>query len=65
MIRETQARDKSKIFIWNDRYLCSRSNPHKEAQQWVQERSHQVSSSQYVIVLGLACGYHIIELIKT
>ena len=52
--------------IWseNGRALCSRVDPLKEAVSWVDHHAGDITTSQVVIVLGLGCGYHLVELIR-
>ncbi|MCB0391174.1 MAG: motility associated factor glycosyltransferase family protein [Bdellovibrionales bacterium] len=64
MIKHDTSKNNSPIFTWEDRYLCSRVDPQKEAQEWLTSRSEQINSSKYIVVLGLGCGYHILQLIN-
>lgn len=64
LLRTLKSRNHQHIFTWQDKYLCSRTDPQKEAQAWLSQRQSQINSAKYLIVLGLGCGFYIIELLK-
>lgn len=44
-------------------YLHSKYNPTKEAESWVNSISDRAKNAKNILVIGLACGYHIQALI--
>lgn len=64
MIQSFTSRTNMPIFTWNEKHLCSRVDPVAEAKEWVCKYKNQIQSCSEVIVLGLGCGYHILEVIK-
>jgi hypothetical protein len=39
-------------------------DPEKEARQWVEGSSEAIQVAQVVMVLGLGCGYHVVQLAR-
>ncbi|MCB9024991.1 MAG: hypothetical protein H6625_01630 [Bdellovibrionaceae bacterium] len=64
MLKVLKSKNHSSIFTWDDKYLCSRVNPQKEATDWLKLYKEQINTCKNIIVLGLGCGYHILELTK-
>lgn len=64
MLAKSHSQSGHAIFTENGRALCSRVDPTKEAQAWVEHHAQDIVSAQIVIVMGLGCGYHLAELLK-
>jgi hypothetical protein len=47
------------------RYVCSSIDPAKEANDWVHKLSRRLKDMKTVIVLGVGCGYHLVQLRKS
>ena len=61
MLEEAQARNSERIAKLNGRILCSSIDPSREARKWVDLHSEISEDCETIFVLGLGCGYHIVE----
>lgn len=59
IFEEVKIQSGESILKWNGKFLCSRVDPHKEAEQWIHQVTKEVGQVKNLIVLGLGCGFHI------
>ncbi len=52
------------VFKLDERLLCSRFDPVKEAKSWVEFHSEDFANTQTIVLLGLGSGYHAVEILK-
>ena len=64
MIEVVDAANGEKVIRYQGRLLASRFNPRQEARDWLARRSEFLSKVRTIIVLGMASGHHIAELIE-
>lgn len=65
MLACDQARNGAEIIRLNGRLVCSRVDPLQEAQKWVKKVKKDHPKNTTIIVLGLGCAYHVVELKQT
>ena len=58
-IESLASRAGHKIFTYSQMSLCSRVDPVKEAERWVDRCSGDVKEAQAILVVGVGCGYHL------
>lgn len=63
MIEIVDAANGEKVIRFGGRLLASRFNPRREAREWIDRRPEFLEKVRTVIVLGMASGHHIAELI--
>ena len=64
MIEMVLAKTGDLVFDYDHRQLCSHVDPKHDAKLWVDRRLGELDQSECIIVLGLGCGYHILELMS-
>ena len=64
MLTVDVSRTGHKILKTDGRSLCSSIDPVKEAQNWARAAVQNLRAGETVFVLGLAAGYHVVELAK-
>lgn len=64
MIELTTAKDGARIFTWQGKLVCSGVRPVREAEKWADGKSERFRDCKVVIVLGLANGFHAVEIAK-
>ncbi len=63
-ITTEKARSGHAVMKKNGKWLASSIDPVREAQQWSDTVRISVEETETIIVLGLGCGYHVVELLK-
>lgn len=64
MIEIISAANGEKVIRYDGRLLASRFNPGQEARDWIERRREFLSKVRTVIVLGMASGHHVAELLQ-
>ena len=64
MIEIIDAANGEKVIRYDGRLLASRFNPGQEARDWIDRRREFLDKVRSVIVLGMASGHHVAELIN-
>lgn len=62
MLEYLNAKSGHSICKFRGRQMGSRVDPVREAQMWVQSIESKIADCSQLIVLGMGCGYHLIEL---
>lgn len=65
MIEIVQSKDQQYALKWLGKWICSSIAPLKEAADWVTAHTSQFNNIESVLVLGLGCAHHIVELKKS
>ena len=65
MIEFKTARDGTRFFSWRGKLICSGSRPLEEAVRWAEKQSEKITDCRVVVILGLANGFHAVELAKS
>ncbi len=63
MIEIIDAANGEKVIRFGGRLLASRFNPRQEAREWIDRRPEFLEKVRTVIVLGMASGHHVAELL--
>lgn len=58
------SKSKKKIIYGDKTYFGSIFNPEKEAKNLVQEYEEKIKTNKNILILGLASGYHVVEIEK-
>jgi hypothetical protein len=64
MIEVVEAANGEKVIRFEGRLLASRFNPSQEARDWLARRPEFLTKVRTIIVLGMASGHHIAELVE-
>jgi hypothetical protein len=64
LIEIVDAANGEKVIRFEGRLLASRFNPRQEAREWAERRREFLGKVRTVIVLGMASGHHVAELLE-
>jgi hypothetical protein len=64
LIEIVETANGQKAIRFNGRLLASRFNPRQEAREWLARRTEFLTKVRTIIVLGMASGHHIAELVE-
>lgn len=64
MIERATSKSQKPCLKFSGRYVCSSVDPENEARLWVEKNAMKIKDHRCAIILGVGCGYHLIELHK-
>jgi len=64
LIEIVAAANGEKVIRFQGRLLASRFNPRQEAREWIDRRPEFLGKVRTIIVLGMASGHHVAELLE-
>ncbi|MCB0411256.1 MAG: hypothetical protein KDD22_01945 [Bdellovibrionales bacterium] len=64
MLEIVNSQQGTPVVCWQGLALASMKNPVRAAEHWVIQNTSAVKNCDTVIILGLGCGYHVVEFLK-